>query len=438
LLIASAIGCGGHSSATDANGDDGAGGDDAPGGGGTVMLTLTNRPTNAAMFTFLVAFQDGSDPWKLAPAPTGDTYALPVSSAAYAVAYSCVANLPSAAGPPRQNRELVSAAFTVAERTSLTFDIPPRCTDRITNVGVSGTVSNRGNGGGAFQVAFGDKTANVNANTGAFAFETPPGTHDLLVLHVAPGGGIGGDVIVDRVAVQRGLGVTAATTANVDFSTSQATQSFTDTITVPGLARVSDDTVLYSAGDTNPSLVSDGTSPFTSGSLAAVQMTSGDLYDQQITVSGNGQTAITTIASATPAAQTYVAPAPLGGAIATVAAATPYPQVATMWSSYTNAIGYGWAATQQLAAAQCNNNLCTTTWTAAISPGVAGASPKFQMPDLSALAGWSANLQFATGTMVTGTVQAMTSSAGAGDFPAGKPTAGTTRTFVRSGWTVTP
>jgi hypothetical protein len=60
------------------------------------------------------------------------------------------------------------------------------------------------------------------------------------------------------------------------------------------------------------------------------------------------------------------------------------------------------------------------------------------MPDLSRLPGWSAALHFVAGTPATGEVTAMTSSAGAIDFPPGPPVAGTSRVFAHSTFTVTP
>jgi len=60
------------------------------------------------------------------------------------------------------------------------------------------------------------------------------------------------------------------------------------------------------------------------------------------------------------------------------------------------------------------------------------------MPDLSHLPGWSKALQLVAGTMATGEVTAMTSSAGAPDFPPKSPVAGTKRVFAHSTFTVTP
>ena len=59
------------------------------------------------------------------------------------------------------------------------------------------------------------------------------------------------------------------------------------------------------------------------------------------------------------------------------------------------------------------------------------------MPDLSALAGWNDAFELGTAPIV-GSVTAMTSSAGASDFPTGIPAAGTDRVFVRSDYGVTP
>jgi hypothetical protein len=64
--------------------------------------------------------------------------------------------------------------------------------------------------------------------------------------------------------------------------------------------------------------------------------------------------------------------------------------------------------------------------------------PSYTMPDLSHLPGWSQALQFVAGTMATGGVTAMTSSAGAMDFPPSPPAAGTKRVFAHSTFTVTP
>src|SRR3954468_5066499 len=90
LVSILAVACGSSSKGTvdgSAGGDgangggDGGGGDGGGEGGGTASaVTLTNRPTNAAMFTFLVAYQDGSGPWQLAPAPSGDTYTFNVNA----------------------------------------------------------------------------------------------------------------------------------------------------------------------------------------------------------------------------------------------------------------------------------------------------------------------------------------------------------------------
>src|SRR5258706_13848097 len=88
LVLASA--CGSNNMGTmDGNGDDdsGGGGDDGTGNHPTtVTLTLAHHPTNAALFSFLVAYRDGAGAGPLAPAPRGDVYRLPVYSPAYSVA----------------------------------------------------------------------------------------------------------------------------------------------------------------------------------------------------------------------------------------------------------------------------------------------------------------------------------------------------------------
>ncbi len=427
----SIIACGGHNSTTtDGNGDGSAGGPPT-----NITVTLTDQPTNAAMFSFLVAYQDGGGAWTIAPAPSGDTYTLPIRSAAYGVAWTCI----TAAG----ERLVEETHFAVSERTSLTTTIPPRCTDRLTNFALHGTITTA-NGNGVILTRFADRLGVMsiggNPTSQAYTIETPAGTHDLVVLHAANQASANTDLVADATLVQRDVAVTAATVANANFITdSAAVQSFPVTITTTGAANAS--TTLYSANGTIAPLVDDSTGPaYETVSLAAGQMAAGDVYDQQVTVRAAGSTSITENVTATPAAYTWTAPASLGGAIASVMAAPPYPRVTTTWPAYSSAVGYGWAATQTLTGQQCGSpTACSITWTAVLSPGVIGMSPSYTMPDLSMLAGWPAGLAFVSGTMVTGTVGATTSTAGATDFPQIlPPAAGTQRVTVRSDFTVTP
>jgi hypothetical protein len=443
LLFASlaiGFGCGGHDTAVidasgngDGNGSatDGAVTDTTGANPSTVTLTLNNRPNNAAMFSFIVAYQDGSGPWTIAPAPVGDTYSFTVNAPVYGVAWTCIATV---AGPTSQ-RQVTAAHFAKVERTSVTMDVPARCTDRNTFVGLSGNVTNTG--GGFVLVQYGERAA-FAANNGNYAFEVQPGTRDLIVSHLSPTG-IGNDFAADASVIQRGVTINAMTTRNIDFSTAVATQSFPVTVGAPVNTRVSTRTTLFTTGTTFASLVNETVPAFETISLDATQMDAGDVYDQSITVGSAGQFATTTNATAAPAALTYAAPTPLGGAIASVPTTNPYPQIKTTWAAYSNTIGYNFVALQTLTQPQCGGGpACTIGWTTYLSPGVTGSSPTYQMPDLSGLTGWNAKLQPITGTQVVGTMQAMTSTAGVTDFPPARPTVGTQRAFVRSDWTVTP
>ncbi len=446
VILCALAACGSNSSTSTADGPpgdgNGTGAPDAPNGGGNVTVTLTNQPGTPATFDFIVAYQDGDGAWKVAPAPSGDTYTLPIASGRYGVAWTCSATAGGVGGGAFRLVDLTY--FTVAERPSLTMTIPNRCTDRasVTPVTITGTISNRPAAGGRLSVALGSgRPAFVSATTGTYSIDVAPGTYDLIVTHSpATGGGGpggGGDVVVDQAFVQRGLAVTAAATQDVDFSKASATQTFPVTVTGNGTASTS--TTLY-AGGTVATLVRDATTPFETNALATADGKSTDVYLQSITVAGAGQSATTESATATPAAETYAAPAALGGAIATVGAATPYPQIKTTWTAYANAIGYNWAVTQALTGTACGTGTaaCAVDWTATISNGWLGTAGSYQMPDLSAVTGWNAIFQPATGTMITGAVEAETSSAGASDFPFGAPAAGTTRTRASSDFTVTP
>jgi len=434
ILAIALVACGGHGSTGDDGGpgDDGNGGGDDGNGHGTtnVTVTMNNQPTNAAMFSFVVAYQDGSGPWQAAPPPTGDVYTLPINSGVWGFAWSCIGTPPGVG--QAQQRQVTDIHFSIAERTSYTIDVPPRCSDRDTgNVLLKGTISNA-NGGGVYVVRFGDRFVQAGV-TGNYQMPVQPGTHDLIVAHGMLTA-IGNDFVADQVFVQRDLAVAAATTANVDWNNAADVQSFAVTGTGLRLAA----TTLYSKGGTTAVLVNDTTSQFETEATAAAQSVAGDIYDQVMAAGSNGQTGITTLATTTPAAETFTAPTPLGGATSTTMA-TPYPRITTTWAAYANAIGYVWTATQQPGFVTCGNTPCTATWTGVLSAGVIGAMPTYTMPDLSAIPGWNTALQFVAATQVAGSVQAMTSSAGGTDFPPATPPAvGTQRTFVRSDYTVTP
>jgi hypothetical protein len=433
------LGCGGHGNSTPDGGltgdgapGDGAGVDGATGGGTTVHVTLTNRPDHPGATSFIVAYQDGSGPWQLAGAPSGDTYALPINSPSWGVAWTCVAQVNGQNGPTSL-RQVTEAHFAVSERTELTMDVPPRCTDRAPQtVALTGTVQNRS--GGFYVVNFGDRSSIVGNTSGTFHIETPPGTHDLVLRHLQFHGSSNDYEIVETV-VERAVAVTGPTTHDLDASESVATQAFNVDAPTSFTTRVQATTLLYSAGGTTATMNRLGQN-FESVALDPAQGDAGDVYDQQILVAGNGETAIVTNATATPGDQTYDPPTPLGDVTAQVA---PNGQITTTWAPYTGTNGYQWFAAQQPFLGCGSNVPCTITWTALLSPGVTGDSPGYQMPDLSGLAGWDPALAFVGGSEVAGYAESDMSTGGAADFPlVTPPPAGTQRTIVRSDFTVTP
>lgn len=427
LAFVLAAACGGSNSSSnngDANGGDG-NGDSLGGNPTTVTVTLTNHPTDAGTYTFIAAYQDGAAAWQAAPAPAGDTYSFTINSPVWGFAWTCI--VPNT-NPAIARVEL--AYFTVSEKTSLTETIPNACTDRVTNVGLAGTASNLNNGGNGFRAYFASGSRAVSATTGQFGIETPAGTHDLFVTHA---GGVGGFGPVDATA--RTSATAPSTTANVDWNTSAATA--TTAVTAPTGALIT--TTLYSAGGTQVGL---GTSGGNGGggsfvtAIAAAQAMSGDLYSMAATMRATGSSEIVENWATTVSAQTFTDPAALGGATSSVPTTMPYPIVMTTWNAYASSIGYTWGAHQGLGSAA---GLFPLEWTALLGSGYVGTMPRFQMPDLSMLAGWSTSLQFQTGTQVGGTSAALTSSLGASDFPPVNPAAaGTQRVVATSSWTVTP
>ena len=443
LLLVAAAACGsshsgGNTDSGTGNGDgNGSGDGGTTGGPATVTVTLTNHPTNAAMFGFIAAYQDGSGPWQLAPAPNGDVYTLSINSPAWSFAWTCV--------PPQFGAARVSlASFATSEKSSLTQLIPFGCTDFMppAPVALTGTVNNINvNGGGQLLAYFGNPRnpafVQVQGNTGTYTINTQPATHDIVIVHLVNNGGLGGDTNADAVAVARAVAVNGATTAPaIDFANASVTTAAVSAIPTTGMTHNAS-TRLFSAGGTQLTLASDNTT-FESDALASADAATGDVYDQQIIVTENAATSRVQNWTATIADQAYTAPTALGGATSSVAATTPYVEIQTTWNANTGAVGYFWSASQGAAGPGTQPTL---QWTAAIGPGYIGSSPKYTMPDLSALAGWSASLELVTGTQVGGAVTAWTSTAGISDFPVADAipaAAGTQRTSVDARWTVTP
>jgi hypothetical protein len=438
IAIAGAAACGSsHSATTDSPSGDGSGsGDGGSIGGTTITVTLNDLPMNAAMFSFLAAYQLDNGTWTAAPAPVNNTYTFGVRGSSWSFAWACI---PGNGAPAR----VELASFTVAEKTSLTETVPPGCTDVLpARVQLTGSVSHvmAGGAGSGYVALWGQRQAivMVQNTTGMFTMMVEPGTHDLVIAHATVtggGGGGAGDVIVDSAAIVRGVAAPATTAPLVNFTTATG-QTFPVTVATGGAAtRVEVSTHFYSAGGTDGELVRDGTAPFETNALGASAAVTGDVYNQQIRVTNNGAASTVQNWTATIAAQTYSAPAALGGATSTVPATTPYPQIQSTWPAYTNASGYVWDAVQGAGTI----GGATVEWIADLGPDYLGASPKFQMPDLSALAGWKPGFQFQTGTAVTGLVTAQQSTGGVSDFPPAAPAAsGTQRVLVDAPFTVTP
>jgi hypothetical protein len=434
------VGCGGGGGTPTGDG----GGNDGTNPNATaIMFTLNNVPNDAGVFAFVAAYQDGDGAWKPAPARSGDTYAFDVSSGTWGFAYTCQVNV-NVNGVPTALRNVLEYHFAVAERTSWTEDILARCTDRIAYVQLSGNILNplRGTNSGTYRVAYNGTAVFINKTltTATYAMLVAPGTHDLLVLH-GNDRNTPGDFLVDGAIVQRNVAVTAAMTRDVDVQAAVATRQLTFSLPASGAPMSSEtSTDLITANGTVVPLAGLTKTPLVSPALATSQGAAGDVYDQRATVEFVKNQAVTVSTATTTPANVPItaAPTPLGATTTMSAATMPYPRFMSTWPGYAGAVGYTWTLAQTPPAAGCGGSACTITWTAWISPGAAGAMPSYKMPDLSQLPGWSQALQFVAGTMATGEVTAMTSSAGAMDFPPPPPPAGTQRLFAHSTFTVTP
>jgi hypothetical protein len=429
-IVACACGNSSGSGADGGAGDDGGGDliDSLGAGPHTIELTLTNRPNNALPFSFVVGYQDGGAPWQVAPAPTGDVYSFQVTAPSYGVMYACIANVPGSSGLT-QMRAVNIAHFAVAERTKLTLDVPQRCSDRLNTVTLSGSVTNRPLGG-AIAVQYGNRSAFASSQTGVFAMQVPLGVHDLVVLHLVSDGN--GDFHTDKAVTLRDFTVNGLTSKTINFSTAQETDSYDVTVGVMN-ARIVASTVLYTANGTQGTITRQ-TGMWESDALPSALRLPTDVYDQSIAVLTLGHGSTITNATSTPGQLDYTAPPALGDVTATVTATEPHI-VETSWPEYADAIGYTWVAAQDDVCG--GSTTCAVTWTAYLSPGVTGMSPSYRAPDLSTVTGWKAEYDFAA-VPIGGSITAIRSTAGPGDFPTGIPAAGTQRVFVRTDFDLDP
>lgn len=417
--------CGDDSSSTpDARTPDAALDPDAP-PAPTVAVTVPNLPTVPSTFAFGVVYRDGTGPWKAAPAAVNGTYTLPITSASYGVGWTCMS-------PTLNVREVNLYNVTKAERPALSLTLPDHCTDATAAlVTLSGTVSNRPTG--SMSAAFGLLSSDVQTN-GTYSMMTAPGTRDLVVGHLVIASG---NAITDTTGVSRNVVLNGSGTANLDYANAMATQSATVNVTSSGSIQVR--TTLYTAGGTRFRTSDMTTGPFLAVGLPAALAQAGDLYNVQVRTIQSGSTLITQDWKSTMSATTFTAPTPLGAVTTTVAGTTPYARLKFTWGSYASTVGYQVIATQSQTAQQCGTAACTVTWTANVSPGVAGSMPEFEMPDFSAIAGWMSGLELKAGTAVTGFVSASTSSVGAADFPLSTTSvAGAHRTIAATDFSTTP
>ncbi|MEO6772050.1 MAG: hypothetical protein ABI467_03400 [Kofleriaceae bacterium] len=404
-----------------------------------VTLTMHHQPHDAAKFSYLVAYQDGAGPWALAPAPSGETYTLPIYAPVFGVAWTCI----SGGAQPSSTQRLVSELqFAVSERTALTVEVPPRCSDAYTTVNLHGTIANQGIAT-SYVVNWGDRTAVANSQ-GQYAMQVAPGTHDLFVFagssFTTGTGTTGGELVATAAIVRRGVTISAATQLDLDGGDQENVQSF-QVDNLFGGTKQTASTTLYANGTVAP-LVTDSTIPFETEALATDQMATGDVYDQQLTVATFGASTSASTATASPSDETWAA-VPALGTVTSTSTLAPNPRVTSTWTHYPSAVGYVWAGTQTPASTGqngCGGNggACSILWTAQLSAGVIGDQGTYTMPDLAALAGWNPALQMVAGRPIGGGVQAMTSTA-TGDFPPlVPPTVGTQRTFATGEFSVTP
>jgi hypothetical protein len=433
LATASVAACGGSSKTKNADAakgsDSGSGGSDAPLSPTTVTVTINAIPSPNNS-NYIAMFEDGNGPWQAAPTPDAGVYTMTIDSATWSFAFACAVTTPTTSG------EVEIYNFSVHERTSFTSAPPAFCrtpgaagntvTGTISGIPLTGTDST-----GILRVTFGASTVDVTLPTTPVAATTanftlanvPADKRDLFVVHLPTAATTGAPQDSDMV-YRKSTDETNGSAMAVDWSTAVATQSAAGA----GSAAT---TVLFGAG-TDPALALNST---TGVFLGSSSMTANDVYEEVATFNNGADFSEAWIGN-TPTGPDLSLPTSLGGIQSNETATAPYPILTTEWATYTNAAGYQLNATQTDGTGATAGTL---SWFVVMSPGYLGSSPKFVMPDFSAITGWTTATQFTGGgAIVNVNVEPLTSSAGVMDIPFGNPAAaGTTRTRTLASATVT-
>jgi hypothetical protein len=428
LATASVAACGGSSKTKTADAakgsDSGSAGSDGQLSPTTVTVTIGDIPTANAN-NYIAMFQDGNGAWQVAPAPDAGVYTMTIDSATWSFAFACAATTPLTSG------EVEIYSFSVQERTSFSSAPPAFCrttTAPVTNT-VAGTITGIPVTGaettGTFKVYFDGLELDVPAvatGTATFTLDTvPEAKHDLFVVHMPPVAVVGGPDNADMV-YRKVTDETTGSAMAIDWTTAIATQ-------VVAGAGSPTTTELFGAG-TDPILATASTSGVFLGSSS---QTANDIYEQVASFVGGADFSESWLGN-TVTGPDLNEPATLGGIQSSETATTPYPILSTDWAVYANAAGYQLVATEPDGTGATAGTL---TWFVVMSPGYVGSSPKFVMPDFSAITGWTAATQFTAG-MVSVNVEPLTSSAGVMDIPFVNPAAvGTTRGRTIASATVT-
>lgn len=378
-----------------------------------IAITLTEPAAN-----LVAAYRDGDSAWTPAPAPINETYTFIVRSRTWSFAWACAATLSNG----ERRAYAYTLSFTVAERTK--FAAPASCPRGATGVTIDGTITNAPVGSYLpyFGALGGSIVGGGTNNTYTFSVLRKPGTHDLYIALREP---VGGRDDTIKIAVKRG--VAAVTNINnliVDFATAVATTPPLPVTVTTGDPNVDTAarTIFYDGSGTLVDLDYSWVGPpHTTRGIAASQLGTGYVYEQAIRARRCSTDYCDFVDvehwSQTIAAQAVTVP-PFLGSVTT----TPSPTSLTLtWPAYASAIGYTFFVQQGGA----------LIWQGTLGGAYAATSPEFVIPDMSGLAGWSEYILRST-YQSSGFVQAVTSTAGATDFPPAYPApAGTDRVFAR-------
>ena len=388
-------------------------------GSAVVALTVPFQPTTPTAYDFIVAYQDGVEPWTRAPPRVGDVFTLPITSDRYGVLVACSDAFPSFS----KLRIVQIEYFTIAEATHV--EIPLfGCGDPRALAHLHGTVSNLG-ATPSISVETGDSIHATSTGT-AYELDLAAGTRDVVARTDIESPG--------RILVVHDVDEVNDTALDIDFTTAVAMSDHQ----VHGLTTSQGDVIdtrslLETANGTSAILSATSTNQFVFTSSPASMHRPGDVDRLYAIVAASNSSAYRSLdVYGATGDVTATFRAPIAGLACATGTAAPTPRVHATWTPLTTDITMVSVVQED----QLTNEMLEIN--AAMTTGYRGTASTWDAPDPSTIVDWPHGYDVTAGTIANCMLHVEDSSTGPGELATVHHVAGTIMLGATAGVAYTP